>query len=91
MMNRLTRMLAAIALVAPLAACMTVPPEEDPVLIKLEDLDRRLQAIERVMENQSLVQLTQQVDALVRIDTPEELEAFRNGGILPYVLRKLAK
>jgi aconitate hydratase len=30
-------------------------------------------------------------DALVRIDTPEELEAFRNGGILPYVLRKLAK
>jgi aconitate hydratase len=30
-------------------------------------------------------------DALVRIDTPEELEAFRNGGILSYVLRKLAK
>jgi aconitate hydratase len=30
-------------------------------------------------------------DALVRIDTPEELEAFRHGGILPYVLRKLAQ
>jgi aconitate hydratase len=29
--------------------------------------------------------------ARVRIDTPEELEAFRHGGILPYVLRKLAK
>ncbi len=28
--------------------------------------------------------------ALVRIDTPEELVAFRNGGILPYVLRQLA-
>jgi aconitate hydratase len=27
--------------------------------------------------------------ARVRIDTPEELEAFRNGGILPYVLRQL--
>jgi aconitate hydratase len=27
--------------------------------------------------------------ALVRIDTPEELVAFRNGGILPYVLRQL--
>ena len=25
----------------------------------------------------------------VRIDTPEELVAFRNGGILPYVLRQL--
>ncbi len=28
--------------------------------------------------------------ATVRIDTPEELLAFRNGGILPYVLRQLA-
>jgi aconitate hydratase len=28
--------------------------------------------------------------ARVRIDTPEELEAFRHGGILAYVLRKLA-
>ena len=27
--------------------------------------------------------------ALVRIDTPEELAAFRHGGILPYVLRQL--
>jgi aconitate hydratase len=26
-----------------------------------------------------------------RIDTPEELVAFRNGGILPYVLRQLAR
>jgi aconitate hydratase len=25
----------------------------------------------------------------VRIDTPEELTAFRHGGILPYVLRRL--
>ena len=27
--------------------------------------------------------------AMVRIDTPEELVAFRNGGILPYVVRQL--
>lgn len=45
---------------------MLTPPSEDPVLIKLGELDQRLQAIERVMENQSLVQLTQQVDALER-------------------------
>jgi len=25
----------------------------------------------------------------VRIDTPEELVAFRHGGILPYVVRQL--
>jgi aconitate hydratase len=30
------------------------------------------------------------VAARVRIDTPEELVAFRNGGILPYVLRRLS-
>jgi aconitate hydratase len=29
--------------------------------------------------------------AVVRIDTPEELVAYRHGGILPYVLRQLAK
>ncbi len=28
--------------------------------------------------------------ALVRVDTPQEAEYFRNGGILPYVLRQLA-
>jgi aconitate hydratase len=30
-------------------------------------------------------------EARVRIDTPEELVAFRHGGILPYVLRQLLK
>ena len=29
------------------------------------------------------------IRAIVRIDTPEELTAFRHGGILPYVLRQL--
>jgi aconitate hydratase len=29
--------------------------------------------------------------AIARIDTPEELVAFRHGGILPYVLRQLAR
>jgi aconitate hydratase len=29
--------------------------------------------------------------AIARIDTPEELVAFRHGGILPYVLRQLVK
>jgi aconitate hydratase len=32
---------------------------------------------------------TTEFEALVRIDTPEELVAFRHGGILPYVLRQL--
>jgi len=32
---------------------------------------------------------TKEFAAVARIDTPEELVAFRNGGILPYVLRQL--
>jgi aconitate hydratase len=31
------------------------------------------------------------ISATARIDTPEELVAFRNGGILPYVVRQLVK
>ena len=30
-----------------------------------------------------------EIQTVVRIDTPEELTAFRHGGILPYVLRQL--
>jgi aconitate hydratase len=32
---------------------------------------------------------TQQVSLLLRIDTPIEVEYYRHGGILPYVLREL--
>jgi aconitate hydratase len=34
---------------------------------------------------------TKTFSANVRVDTPDELTAFKHGGILPYVLRKLAK
>jgi aconitate hydratase len=30
-----------------------------------------------------------EIPCLVRIDTPVELDQFRSGGILPFVLRKL--
>ena len=55
------------------------PPGEDPVLAKLDELERRMQAIERVVQNQSLVNLTQQVSSLERTDAEvqgrvEELE-----------------
>jgi aconitate hydratase len=32
-----------------------------------------------------------EIVATTRIDTPEELVAFRHGGILPYVLRQLLR
>ena len=34
---------------------------------------------------------TREIVAIARIDTPEELIAFRHGGILPYVLRQLVQ
>jgi aconitate hydratase len=34
---------------------------------------------------------TVQFEAIARLDTPVELEYYRNGGIMPYVLRQLAR
>jgi len=48
------------------SGCAVTPPDEDPVLIKLTELERRLQNIERVVQNQSLVNLTQQVSSVER-------------------------
>lgn len=47
-----------------LSGCATTPPDEDPVQIKLKDLDARLARIERVMANQSLLELSNQLEAL---------------------------
>lgn len=53
-----------LALAALAAGCATVPPEEDPVQIKLNDIDGRVQRIERVVSNQSLLDMAQKLDAL---------------------------
>jgi len=42
------------------------PQADDPVLLKLNELERRLSAIERVLANGSLVDLTVQADELQR-------------------------
>jgi tol-pal system protein YbgF len=46
-----------------MAGC-AVSPEEDPVYIRMNDLDARVQRIERVLTNQSLLELAQRLDAL---------------------------
>ena len=51
---------AAFAIVG----CASTPPEQDPVQIKLNDLDTRLARIERVLANQSLLDLANQNEAL---------------------------
>jgi tol-pal system protein YbgF len=47
-----------------MAACAGTPPEEDPVQIKLHDLDTRLARVERVVTNQSLLDLANQGESL---------------------------
>src|SRR5688572_11496872 len=46
-----------------LGGCATAP-EEDPMIIRMNDIDQRLQRIERVLTNQSLLELAQRIDAV---------------------------
>lgn len=54
---------AAIAALA-LAACETTPPQPDPTVVKLNDVDERLGRVEHVVNNQSLLRLSERVDGL---------------------------
>jgi tol-pal system protein YbgF len=53
----------AAAVCAVLAGCATTAPEEDPTVQKLTELDGRLLRIERVLANQSLLDLSQRIEA----------------------------
>jgi tol-pal system protein YbgF len=57
------RLLALAAGILVLAGC-SLAPKEDPVLIRLNDLDARVQRIERVLTNQSLLELAKRIDTL---------------------------
>jgi tol-pal system protein YbgF len=52
----------AAAIVA--SGCSSLSPAEDPVALRMQDLEARLIRIERVVENQSLVQLSSEVERL---------------------------
>ena len=61
------------------SGCSTLTPSQDPVTLRVADLEARLIRIERVVENQSLIQLSTQVDQL-RQETAAlrgELETLR--------------
>ncbi len=46
------------------SGCSLTPAEEDPVQVRLADLDARVAKVERIIANQSLVELSQRVEAL---------------------------
>ena len=58
--------LLVLLLLVALGGCTMLQPSEDPVLIRLTELERRLATMERIVDNQSLAQMTQQLDALER-------------------------
>jgi tol-pal system protein YbgF len=68
----LLRYAIALAGCAVLTGCATSPPEADPVVQKLSELDSRLLRIERVLTNQSLLDLSQRIEA-----TQSEMRVLR--------------
>ena len=73
-MGRRASIWGAVCLVSwAIAGCATTPPEEDPVHIKLNDLDTRLARIERVVSNQSLLEMANQLESL-----RSDVRAMRN-------------
>jgi tol-pal system protein YbgF len=72
------RFVIVAAACAWLAGCATTPPEEDPVYQKLTELDGRLLRIERVLANNSLLDLSQRIEAV-------QVEARMMRGVLDEV------
>jgi tol-pal system protein YbgF len=56
------RYLAVLGFVAAVSGCATTPAADDPTQVKLNDLEARVTRIERVISNQSLVDLAQHLD-----------------------------
>ena len=46
------------------SGCSSLSPSEDPVALRMQDLEARLIRIERIVENQSLVELSSEVERL---------------------------
>jgi tol-pal system protein YbgF len=62
--KRACRALLALGLAAGVLAGCATNSEQDPTQKRLDDLDSRVGRIDRIVDNQSLMQLTQRIDAL---------------------------
>jgi tol-pal system protein YbgF len=56
--------LSAALLAVMLVGCSLTRSEEDPVQVRLNDLDARLSKLERIMSNQSLLDMAQHLDSV---------------------------
>jgi tol-pal system protein YbgF len=55
--------MVAVVVAVMLTGCSLTRSEEDPVQVRLNDLDARLTKLERIMANQSLLDMAQRLDA----------------------------
>ncbi len=62
--TRRRRLATALAAAIAATGCAALPTDEDPLQIRLNDLDTRLGRLERVVDNQSLIELSERIDAL---------------------------
>jgi tol-pal system protein YbgF len=55
---------AALLFALGLAGCVTTPAEDDPLQVRLDDMDRRLGKVERVAGGSTLLEMSQRIDTL---------------------------
>lgn len=60
------RLTCALFAMLVLGGCELMQPQEDPMLARMQDLERRLAALERILASGSLIDLTVQADELQR-------------------------
>jgi tol-pal system protein YbgF len=72
----------ALLLSAAVVGCQSLPADQDPVQIKLNDVDGRLGRVESVVNNQSLLELSRRIDALEaqQRQLRGSIEESQNGG-----------
>ncbi|HEU4603477.1 MAG TPA: tol-pal system protein YbgF [Steroidobacteraceae bacterium] len=61
--DRCVVVLSLLGASALMSGCATTPPEQDPVVQRLTEMDGRLLRLERVLANQSLLDLSQRIEA----------------------------
>ena len=64
---------ASLLAVVFVSACALTPPEEDPLYLKISEVDARLVRVERVIDNQGLMTLLSRLEELQR-----DVQALRN-------------